>query len=51
MRGLIGKKIGMSQIYNEEGNLIPVTIVELGPCKVTQVKSIETDGYNAVQLG
>ena len=51
MRGLIGKKIGMSQIYNEEGNLIPVTIVELGPCKVTQVKSIATDGYNAVQLG
>lgn len=51
MRGLIGKKIGMSQIYNDEGNLIPVTIVELGPCKVTQVKSIETDGYNAVQLG
>ena len=51
MRGLIGKKIGMSQIYNEEGNLIPVTIVELGPCKVTQVKSIETDGYNAVQIG
>ena len=51
MRGLIGKKIGMSQIYSDYGDLIPVTVVELGPCTVTQVKSIDTDGYNAVQIG
>ena len=51
MRGLIGKKIGMTQVYNEEGTMIPVTIVEAGPCTVIQVKSINNDGYEAVQVG
>ena len=51
MRGLIGKKIGMTQVYNEEGTMIPVTIVEAGPCSVIQVKSINNDGYEAVQVG
>lgn len=51
MRGLIGRKIGMTQVYNGDGHLVPVSIVELGPCKVTQVKSTEEDGYEAVQLG
>lgn len=48
---LIGKKIGMTQFYNEENVLVPVTVVEAGPCAVTQVKTNATDGYNAVQLG
>ena len=51
MRGLIGKKIGMTQVYNDEGTMIPVTIVEAGPCTVIQVKSINNDGYEAVQVG
>ena len=51
MRGLIGKKIGMTQVYNEDGTMIPVTIVEAGPCTVIQVKSINNDGYEAVQVG
>ena len=51
MRGLIGKKIGMSQVYNGKGHLVPVSIIEVGPCKVTQVKYVEKDGYGAVQLG
>ena len=51
MRGLIGKKIGMTQVFNESGSLIPVTIVEAGPCVVTQVKTISNDGYDAVQIG
>jgi large subunit ribosomal protein L3 len=51
MRGLIGKKIGMTQVYNEEGTMVPVTIVEAGPCTVIQVKSINNDGYEAVQVG
>ena len=51
MRGLIGKKMGMTQVYNEEGTMIPVTIVEAGPCTVIQVKSINNDGYEAVQVG
>ena len=51
MRGLIGKKIGMSQVYNGRGHLVPVSIIEVGPCKVTQVKYVEKDGYDAVQLG
>ena len=51
MRGLIGKKIGMTQVYNEEGTMIPVTIVEAGPCTVIQVKSINNDGYESVQVG
>lgn len=48
---LLGKKLGMTRIYDQKGNIIPVTVVQAGPCNVTQVKSIESDGYNAVQLG
>ncbi len=48
---LLGKKIGMTRIYNEKGAVIPVTVVQAGPCAVTQVKTVESDGYNAVQLG
>jgi large subunit ribosomal protein L3 len=51
MKTLIGTKIGMTQILAEDGVMVPVTIVSAGPCTVTQVKSVETDGYNAVQLG
>ena len=49
--GLLGKKIGMTRIYNEMGSVIPVTVIEAGPCKVLQVKSESTDGYNAIQVG
>jgi len=51
MPGLIGKKVGMTSIFSEEGKNIPCTILEVGPCKVTQVKTKEVDGYNAIQLG
>jgi large subunit ribosomal protein L3 len=51
MKGLIGKKIGMTQIFDEDGHAIPVTLIEAGPCYVTQVRRPETDGYSAVQLG
>ena len=51
MKAIIGKKIGMTQIFDEKGNVIPVTVIEAGPCVVSQVKTVETDGYNAVQLG
>ncbi len=50
-KGLIGKKIGMTQIFDESGKVIPVTVIEAGPCVVAQVKTVETDGYQAVQLG
>ena len=50
-KGLIGKKVGMTQIFDEKGNVVPVTVIEAGPCVVAQVKTTETDGYNAVQLG
>ncbi|MBR2479279.1 MAG: 50S ribosomal protein L3 [Clostridia bacterium] len=50
-KGIIGKKIGMTQIFDEVGNVIPVTVIEAGPCVVAQVKTVENDGYNAVQLG
>ena len=50
-KGLIGKKIGMTQIFDEKGNVIPVTVIEAGPCVVAQVKTEDNDGYNAVQLG
>ena len=50
-KGIIGKKNGMTQIFDEKGNVIPVTVIEAGPCTVTQVKTVETDGYDAVQLG
>ena len=51
MPGLIGKKVGMTSIFSEEGKNIPCTILEVGPCKVTQIKTEEVDGYSAVQLG
>ncbi len=51
MKTLIGKKVGMTQIFDETGKVIPVTVIEAGPCLVAQVKSVETDGYNAIQLG
>ena len=51
MPGLIGKKIGMTSVFSAEGKNVPCTVIELGPCVVTQVKSVEKDGYNAVQLG
>ncbi|OGF61681.1 MAG: 50S ribosomal protein L3 [Candidatus Fischerbacteria bacterium RBG_13_37_8] len=51
MGGLIGKKIGMSQIFTPEGKVIPVTVIQAGPCVITQLKSIEKDGYIATQLG
>ena len=50
-KGIIGKKLGMTQIFDENGNVIPVTVVEAGPCVVTQKKTVENDGYEAVQLG
>ena len=50
-KGIIGKKLGMTQIFDEKGNVVPVTVIEAGPCVVAQVKTIETDGYNALQLG
>ena len=51
MKTLIGKKVGMTQIFDEKGRVVPVTVIEAGPCVVAQVKSVETDGYNAIQLG
>jgi len=51
MRGILGRKVGMTQLFDDSGRVIPVTIVEAGPCYVTQVKTVETDGYNAVQIG
>jgi len=48
---LLGRKIGMTRVYDEKGAVVPVTVVQAGPCNVTQVKTTETDGYNAVQLG
>ncbi len=51
VKGIIGKKIGMTQIFDAKGNVVPVTVIEAGPCVVAQKKTVETDGYNAVQLG
>lgn len=50
-KGIIGKKIGMTQIFDEKGSVIPVTVIEAGPCVVTQKKTVENDGYAAVQFG
>ncbi|MBQ9658866.1 MAG: 50S ribosomal protein L3 [Clostridia bacterium] len=50
-KGIIGRKLGMTQIFDENGTVIPVTVVEAGPCLVAQVKTSETDGYQAIQLG
>ena len=49
--GILGKKVGMTQVYDSKGVLHPVTVIEAGPCTVTQVKNNETDGYNAIQIG
>ena len=51
LKGLIGKKVGMTQIFDDAGNAVPVTLIEAGPCYVTQVRLAERDGYSAVQLG
>ena len=51
MRGLIGKKLGMTRIYDENGFIVPVTLIQAGPCTVTQIKTDEKDGYEAVQVG
>ena len=48
---LLGKKVGMTQVYNELGKLVPVSVIQAGPCVVMQIKSSKTDGYNAIQLG
>ncbi len=50
-KAIIGKKVGMTQIFDEDGKVIPVTVIEAGPCVVTQVKTVEKDGYDAVQMG
>jgi large subunit ribosomal protein L3 len=50
-KAIVGKKIGMTQIFDEKGLVVPVTVIEAGPCVVAQVKTIENDGYNAIQLG
>ncbi len=51
IRGFLGRKIGMTQVFNDDGRVVPVTVIEAGPCLVTQIKTMETDGYEAVQLG
>ena len=51
MKTILGKKMGMTQIFDAEGNVVPVTVIEAGPEVVTQIKTVETDGYNAVQIG
>lgn len=51
LRGFLGRKIGMSQIFGEDGRVVPVTVIEAGPCIITQIKTQKTDGYEAVQLG
>ncbi len=48
---LLGKKLGMTQMFNKEGNLVPVTLIQAGPCNVLQIKNKETDGYSAIQVG
>ena len=50
INGILGKKLGITQVFTEEGNVIPVTVIEAGPCTVVQKKTVEKDGYNAVQL-
>ena len=51
MKGILGRKLGMTQVFTEDGNVVPVTVVEAGPCVVLQVKTVENDGYDSVQLG
>ena len=51
MKRMLGKKVGMTQLFDEQGNVVPVTVIEAGPCYVTQIKTQETDGYDAIQMG
>jgi len=51
VNGILGKKLGMTQVFDESGRVVPVTVIEAGPCVVTQVKTVDSDGYEAVQLG
>ena len=51
IQGLLGKKLGMTQIFNQEGNIVPVTVIEAGPCPILQIKTVEKDGYSAIQVG
>ena len=51
MKAILGKKVGMTQIFSETGEIIPVTVIEAGPAVVTQIKTVETDGYYGVQIG
>jgi large subunit ribosomal protein L3 len=51
MKGIIGKKVGMTQVFDDNGSVIPVTVIQAGPCYVTQVRSADKDGYQAIQLG
>ena len=51
MKGILGRKVGMTQVFTKDGKLIPVTVVSVEPNVVMQVKTVETDGYNAIQLG
>lgn len=51
MKGIIGKKIGMTRIFDEHGDTVPVTIIKAGPCQITDIKTVDRDGYSAVQLG
>lgn len=50
-KAILGKKIGMTQVFRENGSLVPVTVIEAGPCVVTQIKTREKEGYNALQVG
>ena len=50
-KAILGKKIGMTQVFTEDGNLVPVTVIQAGPCPVVQKKTVEVDGYSAVQCG
>ncbi len=51
MKGMLGRKVGMTQVFNEDGKLMPVSVIEAGPVVVTQIKTVESDGYNAIQVG
>jgi large subunit ribosomal protein L3 len=51
MKGILGKKVGMTQVFNEQGEVVPVTVIEAGPCFVAMIKTVERDGYSAVQMG
>jgi large subunit ribosomal protein L3 len=51
MKGVIGRKVGMTRVFDQDGNVVPVTVIETGPCPVIQVKTKDRDGYDAVQLG